>query len=198
MTTDYPELRVNIHLEDDEDFELSDLTQSLRDREDVLKTSDQELAKLYFARRNALAVKGTAVEPHTKKDPGNLVQRELLSKYIGIDSRVEIEQRVNNFARGRNPALKKHSSYSDLKIRELMGARTATPLKTCYSSDSILPRKKLISKENSNKRNVASNQEDDPLMVECVECRKWVVASTHKNNLAIGYCCSNILVSKIL
>lgn len=38
---------------------------------------------------------------------------------------------------------------------------------------------------------------EDPLMVECLDCCQWVVATTTKGNLAVGYCCRNVLVSRI-
>jgi hypothetical protein len=43
----------------------------------------------------------------------------------------------------------------------------------------------------------AATDLEDPLMVECVECGRWVVAAEHKNNLAVGYCCESVLVSRI-
>lgn len=37
----------------------------------------------------------------------------------------------------------------------------------------------------------------DELLVECVECGKWVKASSHGDGIAVGYCCSSVLVSAL-
>jgi len=39
-------------------------------------------------------------------------------------------------------------------------------------------------------------EDEDPLMLECVECRNWVRAISQAGHIAIAYCCSNVLVSK--
>jgi hypothetical protein len=39
--------------------------------------------------------------------------------------------------------------------------------------------------------------DDDPLMVECVTCGRWVVAKSQRGGIAVGYCCHNVLVSRV-
>mmetsp|Transcript_3594 Transcript_3594/g.6891 ORF Transcript_3594/g.6891 Transcript_3594/m.6891 type:complete len:241 (+) Transcript_3594:2873-3595(+) len=58
----------------------------------------------------------------------------------------------------------------------------------------------LVQEHRDNSKEIeqlSTRDEDDPLMIECVECGGWVAASTQKHNIAIGYCCSNVLVSEI-
>ena len=177
-------------------YDLPDLARSIQEREASIRqvledeaetNSDHQLTFMYKERRKMLYEQNRPNE--TKSEHGVGLCSEDKCKVCST-----ISEQVSKFKQTQvllNKYFSQNPSYNQIVHEEEMQdieILKHSPSTECGKNEKTTA--KTFRVENL-------QGDSDPFMVECVECGTWVEASLHKDNIEVGYCCGNVLVSRI-